>query len=203
MIPDGPFLQAILEGPDDHANRLVYADFLDKHGEPGWAELLRAQCELARTPLGDPRWQALLVNEEKLFVARARECVAVRLRELLTDGTPHDDPDLRRFAAHGILGLLGEHGGLFGVREDGQVVYALYESPEQSEVETDWRLRNLVVHCGSFDYPEFRVLIPPRPVWSQDCRWCSPRGPDGRPITLCYCGGIGWYPGSEPLPDLL
>jgi uncharacterized protein (TIGR02996 family) len=42
------FLQAIIEHPDDDAPRLVYADWLDDHGDPERAEFIRLQCQLAR-----------------------------------------------------------------------------------------------------------------------------------------------------------
>src|SRR5262245_38829145 len=41
-------LAAIREAPDDDAPRLVYADWLDEHGQPERAEFIRVQCELAR-----------------------------------------------------------------------------------------------------------------------------------------------------------
>jgi uncharacterized protein (TIGR02996 family) len=43
-------LQAICETPDDDAPRLVYADWLEEHGDPRQAELIRVQIELARGP---------------------------------------------------------------------------------------------------------------------------------------------------------
>ncbi len=42
------FLQAILAEPDDDTHRLVYADWLDEHGEEERAEFIRVQCELAK-----------------------------------------------------------------------------------------------------------------------------------------------------------
>src|SRR5579884_893933 len=41
------FLRAIFDAPDDDTPRLVYADFLDEHGDPDRAELIRVQCQLA------------------------------------------------------------------------------------------------------------------------------------------------------------
>lgn len=41
------FLRAIIAQPDDNLPRLVFADFLDEHGEPERAEFIRVQCELA------------------------------------------------------------------------------------------------------------------------------------------------------------
>jgi len=41
-------LDAIRAAPDDDAPRLVYADWLDEHGQPERAEFIRVQCELAR-----------------------------------------------------------------------------------------------------------------------------------------------------------
>ena len=58
------FLAAILEAPDDDAPRLVYADWLDEHGQPERAEFIRVQCELARRD--DP---ALRRREAELLAA--------------------------------------------------------------------------------------------------------------------------------------
>src|SRR5213592_2553115 len=42
-------LEAVFARPADDAPRLVYADWLDEHGEPAQAAFIRAQVELART----------------------------------------------------------------------------------------------------------------------------------------------------------
>jgi uncharacterized protein (TIGR02996 family) len=44
MFLDEPFLQSILDHPDDDAPRLVYADWLEERGETARAELIRLQC---------------------------------------------------------------------------------------------------------------------------------------------------------------
>ena len=41
-------LAAIRAAPDDDAPRLIYADWLDEHGQPERAEFIRVQIELAR-----------------------------------------------------------------------------------------------------------------------------------------------------------
>jgi uncharacterized protein (TIGR02996 family) len=57
MNPDeNAFLAAIRAAPAEVAPRLVYADWLDEHGQPGWAAFLRAQCQLAVTPASDPAY---------------------------------------------------------------------------------------------------------------------------------------------------
>jgi uncharacterized protein (TIGR02996 family) len=62
------FLRAIFDAPDDDTPRLVYADFLDENGEPERAELIRLQCELARTPVSsDPSQKALRTRERELL----------------------------------------------------------------------------------------------------------------------------------------
>jgi uncharacterized protein (TIGR02996 family) len=40
------FLAAIIVEPDDDLPRLVYADWLDEHGEPERAEFIRVQCRI-------------------------------------------------------------------------------------------------------------------------------------------------------------
>jgi uncharacterized protein (TIGR02996 family) len=61
------FLQAIIDTPDDDTPRLVYADWLDEHGEPERAEFIRVQVGLARLPEDDPLRQGLAAREEKLL----------------------------------------------------------------------------------------------------------------------------------------
>jgi uncharacterized protein (TIGR02996 family) len=67
MPAEPGLLRAILDAPDDDAPRLVYADWLDDHGQPDRAELIRTQVELARLAEDSPR----------------RREVAWRARELL------------------------------------------------------------------------------------------------------------------------
>ena len=42
------FIRAIIAEPDDDTPRLIYADYLDDHGEAAHAEYIRVSCELAR-----------------------------------------------------------------------------------------------------------------------------------------------------------
>src|SRR5205809_1061936 len=48
MATNEAFLRAILDNPEDDATRLVYADWLEEHGEAVPAEFIRVQCALAR-----------------------------------------------------------------------------------------------------------------------------------------------------------
>jgi uncharacterized protein (TIGR02996 family) len=59
MTPEDAFLRDIIEHPDDDAPRLVYADWLDEHGEGERAGFIRTQIELARLPEGDDREEEL------------------------------------------------------------------------------------------------------------------------------------------------
>jgi uncharacterized protein (TIGR02996 family) len=62
------FLRDVLADPEDDAPRLVYADWLDEHGDEARAELIRVGCERARLEEG-PRWAALAVRERQLLAA--------------------------------------------------------------------------------------------------------------------------------------
>src|ERR1043165_1555580 len=42
------FLKAIIDNPDDDAVRLVYADWLEEHGDTDRAEFIRLQIEVAK-----------------------------------------------------------------------------------------------------------------------------------------------------------
>jgi uncharacterized protein (TIGR02996 family) len=47
VTDEDALLRAIGEEPDEDGPRLVYADWLEEHGNPGRAELIRVQCALA------------------------------------------------------------------------------------------------------------------------------------------------------------
>src|SRR5262245_46053167 len=67
------FLDDIVANPDDDAPRLVYADWLDEHGDPHRAEFIRAQCERARLDADDPRADRLLRRERALLKAHGAD----------------------------------------------------------------------------------------------------------------------------------
>ena len=46
-MDEAAFLRTIIDAPDDDGPRLVYADWLEEHGETARAEFIRVQCELA------------------------------------------------------------------------------------------------------------------------------------------------------------
>jgi uncharacterized protein (TIGR02996 family) len=62
MAQHEAFLQAIVENPDDDTPRLVYADWLDEHGDADHAEFIRLQVRLAG---GDPREADRLRRRER------------------------------------------------------------------------------------------------------------------------------------------
>lgn len=70
---DATFLAAIRDAPDEAGPRLVYADWLDEHGQPERAEFIRVQVELAAHPHGDNP----LTANNRVWHLRCRE------RELL------------------------------------------------------------------------------------------------------------------------
>ena len=85
---DVAFLAAICANPADDTPRLVYADWLDEHGQPERAEFVRVQCELARLeaacvcpPLGPPEGGVRLARLCDSCAANVRRLDALRGRE--------------------------------------------------------------------------------------------------------------------------
>src|SRR4051794_41783914 len=66
MIDDQVLLSTIIADPDDDRPRLVYADWLQEHGQLDRARLIRVQIELAHLPDNDDEPTALQVEEEQL-----------------------------------------------------------------------------------------------------------------------------------------
>jgi uncharacterized protein (TIGR02996 family) len=57
MPDESAFVAAVRDAPDEEGPRLVYADWLDEHGDPesaARAEFIRLQCALARLPPRHP-----------------------------------------------------------------------------------------------------------------------------------------------------
>jgi uncharacterized protein (TIGR02996 family) len=64
---DEALFQAILDKPEDDDLRLVYADWLEEHGDPARAEFIRVQIQLARLSFDDDRREELSLREADLL----------------------------------------------------------------------------------------------------------------------------------------
>jgi uncharacterized protein (TIGR02996 family) len=70
MSQDEAFLQAIREEPDDDAVRLIYADWLQEHGDaPACArgQFIRSQCQRANPDVDRERRRAMVRDEMRLL----------------------------------------------------------------------------------------------------------------------------------------
>lgn len=67
MSIEKSFLQSICESPADDGPRLIYADWLDDHGQPERAEFIRTQIRLASIDEWDPARPDLLRREQALL----------------------------------------------------------------------------------------------------------------------------------------
>jgi uncharacterized protein (TIGR02996 family) len=72
-MTEAPFLQAVIDQPDEDGPRLVYADWLDEQGESARAEFIRVQCELFQLPTDNPRRKELAAREKRLLKRHGRE----------------------------------------------------------------------------------------------------------------------------------
>ena len=66
------FLQRIRAYPDDDAQRLIFADWLDEEGDPR-GQFIRVQLALAELPVDDPARKDLLLKERELLAAHRDE----------------------------------------------------------------------------------------------------------------------------------
>ncbi|HTU91215.1 MAG TPA: TIGR02996 domain-containing protein [Gemmataceae bacterium] len=67
MTHEEAFIQAIRETPADDAPRLIFADWLEEHGQADRAEFIRVQCRLARLSDEEPDQPILLPRAEGLL----------------------------------------------------------------------------------------------------------------------------------------
>jgi uncharacterized protein (TIGR02996 family) len=66
------FLRDILDNPEDDTPRLVFADWLDEHGQPHRAEFIRLQVEQARLPRCASRYRELDERASALRTTHAK-----------------------------------------------------------------------------------------------------------------------------------
>src|SRR5579885_2432380 len=66
MTDRDAFLRAICDRPDDDTPRLVFADWLEEHGESKRAEFIRTQVEMGQAEEFGPRWRVLDKLQRKL-----------------------------------------------------------------------------------------------------------------------------------------
>jgi uncharacterized protein (TIGR02996 family) len=76
MSAGNEFLAHILAHPDDLTPRLVYADWLDEHGETERAEFIRVQIELSQAEEFSPRWRELDGRQEWFIKNRKKQWLA-------------------------------------------------------------------------------------------------------------------------------
>jgi uncharacterized protein (TIGR02996 family) len=58
-------LQTIVDEPADDSIRLIYADWLEDHGQEDRAGFIRARVELARLEESDPRYPEVLARSRR------------------------------------------------------------------------------------------------------------------------------------------
>src|SRR5262249_50323891 len=66
-------LAGVVGHPEEDGPRLVYADWREENGQPEWAQLTRAQIDLARLPRDDPRRAELLDASVRLHQTHGRD----------------------------------------------------------------------------------------------------------------------------------
>jgi uncharacterized protein (TIGR02996 family) len=67
MSAEEAFLQAIYDAPHDDAPRMVFADWLEEHGQAERGDFIRVQCRLAQMEDDDPRRPELERRERALL----------------------------------------------------------------------------------------------------------------------------------------
>jgi uncharacterized protein (TIGR02996 family) len=73
MSTEQALYQGVLDAPDDDAPRLVFADWLEEHGQPERAEFIRVQIEQEREPVLSPRWRELEKRSRALLKGRVKQ----------------------------------------------------------------------------------------------------------------------------------
>jgi uncharacterized protein (TIGR02996 family) len=92
------FIRAIVENPFDDAPRLIFADWLEEHGDAARAEFIRVQCEVARMVEPEKGMCGCIYGScDKCTYRRkfARHKNSLRCRERKLWGSWPDEDDVR------------------------------------------------------------------------------------------------------------
>ncbi len=84
MNDEGDFLAAIIAQPEDDTVRLVFADWLQEHGQPERAEFIRLQIRQARTPPDSPEHIGAANRAHALYHAHHRAWLVGQPRDLVS-----------------------------------------------------------------------------------------------------------------------
>lgn len=76
MLNHDTFLAAVCANPDDDAPRLVYADWLEEHGDSARAEFIRLQIEMAHLPKHSDKREQLDSRQKRLFSSHRKQWAA-------------------------------------------------------------------------------------------------------------------------------
>lgn len=108
-----PFIEAILEDPDDLTGYLVYADWMEEQGEPQ-AELIRVQCQMEMIERTSPE-MGDLQNHERRLLAEHRDAWLGDIAQYFKK-TDRRFPTVEHAFRRGFLDEihLREHVGRFG-----------------------------------------------------------------------------------------
>jgi len=69
-VTERQLLNAILKNPNDDSARLIYADWLEEHGDQDRSEFIRIQCELSKLRYDDDRVSGLRAHEMRIMSRR-------------------------------------------------------------------------------------------------------------------------------------
>jgi uncharacterized protein (TIGR02996 family) len=112
MTQEEAFIQAIREAPEDDAPRLIFADWLEEHGQADRAEFIRLQCQLARMADKNPERSALTSRTDDLlrshwdeWVGPFREIVGSR-RDRYGESWMGEKYDPRTYPARFVRGFV-------------------------------------------------------------------------------------------------
>ena len=180
--------------PTDRKTQFV-VESCDDEGNTVWlAQFSRNEIRLVERPraIGEHGLQSSRTTAE------VNPEVFDHLREEWLAQHSADDIHRKYVEELGILPLLSDMGGFYGLTRDGQVLEFDWDSLEP-ELVVDPHPLHLALFQGAAAYPALRTMLPPRPVNARTCVSCDGTGEANVPTHLqdkvvCYCGGAGWVP---------
>ena len=149
----------VCEYPEEDAPRLVYADWLDEHGQAERAAYIRLKVEQERVPPYEPRWFELDAAAWKINLDLAWDKNLRRWPGLRWPPLEHRRGLPARIEANSVADLLAGAGELFASYPIEEVTFRAVEDPAALAA-SPWltRLRSLQLHLRQLEADVCRVL---------------------------------------------
>lgn len=134
----------------------------------------------------------------KLFGEIVENCISEFMKAEFFYNFTNEKIDIRQIVKeHHFLPILFDWSAFCSLRPNGEIVWFDLDNHKILKVETDERIRNIVMFKATEKFPKLLTFLPQRTNENIDCPYCESTNQLPKEISkgvTCYCGELGWIP---------